>query len=124
MIASGRSFGAGDEFVSNRPSPSQRKFVSEAVERQIVEVKSRIKDPELAWMFENCYPNTLDTTVHTGKRDGKPETAPFDAGPDEGAATDDDDGDDEEEVEVVVVAVVALPLASSAIRPTTMSTRP
>ena len=27
------------------------------------------------------------------KRDGKPETAPFDAGPDEGAATD-DDGDD------------------------------
>ncbi|MGB7729896.1 MAG: glycoside hydrolase family 125 protein [Candidatus Acidiferrum sp.] len=52
-----------EAFVSKRPSVGQRKFVSRAVEETIVRVKSRIGDPELAWMFENCYPNTLDTTV-------------------------------------------------------------
>ena len=25
-------------------------------------------------MFENCFPNTLDTTVRAGRRDGKPDT--------------------------------------------------
>src|SRR5260221_13524847 len=54
---------APDEFVSKRPSVRQRKFVSEAVEAKIVQVKSAIADPELAWLFENCFPNTLDTTV-------------------------------------------------------------
>ena len=28
-----------------------------------------LKNPRLAWMFANCYPNTLDTTVHFGKDD-------------------------------------------------------
>lgn len=42
--------------------------------KKIREVKSAIKNAELAWMFENCYPNTLDTTVETGTRDGKPDS--------------------------------------------------
>ena len=61
-------------FASKRPPPSQRKFTSPAVERELVRVKSRIGDPKLAWLFENCYPNTLDTTVHNGTLDGKPDT--------------------------------------------------
>ncbi|TCP36608.1 glycoside hydrolase family 125 protein [Sphingomonas sp. BK235] len=48
---------------SKRPPLSERRFHSAAVEREIVRVKRRIADPKLAWMFENCYPNTLDTTV-------------------------------------------------------------
>lgn len=60
-----------DDFVSKRPPIKDRKFVSKAVEAKIAEVKAAIKDQELAWMFENCYPNTLDTTVEIGKRDGK-----------------------------------------------------
>ncbi len=48
---------------SKRPPPSERRFHSAAVEREIVRVKRLIADPKLAWMFENCYPNTLDTTV-------------------------------------------------------------
>jgi len=52
-----------------------RKFKSEAVEAQIVEVKRALgPDSELAWLFENCFPNTLDTTVRFGQLDGKPDT--------------------------------------------------
>lgn len=61
-------------FASKRPPKSERRFVSAAVERQLARVKAGIGDPELAWLFENCYPNTLDTTVQTGTRDGKPDT--------------------------------------------------
>src|SRR5438034_1991049 len=62
------------EFVSKRPPVGDRKFISKAVEAKIGEVKTAIKDKELAWMFENCYPNTLDTTVETGVRNGKPDS--------------------------------------------------
>ncbi|HQU82806.1 MAG TPA: glycoside hydrolase family 125 protein [Pyrinomonadaceae bacterium] len=64
-------FAQTSEFVSRRPPLKKRKFVSKAVEAKIAEVKSAIKDKELAWMFENCYPNTLDTTVEIGERAGK-----------------------------------------------------
>jgi len=60
-----------EDFVSKRPALKDRKFVSKAVEAKLAEVKSAIKDKELAWMFENCYPNTLDTTVEIGTRNGK-----------------------------------------------------
>lgn len=52
----------------------QRKFTSRAIERTIAEVKDFISNPELAWMFENCFPNTLDTTVTFRNRDGRPDT--------------------------------------------------
>ena len=61
-------------FVSKRPPRGQRNFTSPAVEAEIRRVKARIADPELAWLFENCYPNTLDTTVQPGTVDGKPDT--------------------------------------------------
>lgn len=61
-------------FESNRPPVDQRTFISESVEQAIRQVKASIKDPELAWMFENCYPNTLDTTVDFEVIDGKPDT--------------------------------------------------
>jgi hypothetical protein len=31
-------------------------------------------DPELAWLFENCFPNTLDTTVTFAVRNDRPDT--------------------------------------------------
>lgn len=59
-----------------RPAPAERLFVSDAVEKKIHEIKKRIKENAyLAWMFENCFPNTLDTTVHfTDAEDGKEDT--------------------------------------------------
>jgi meiotically up-regulated gene 157 (Mug157) protein len=62
------------QYPTHRPAPADRKFTSPAVEQQLSQVKSKIKDPELAWLFENCYPNTLDTTVHFQKNDGLPDT--------------------------------------------------
>jgi meiotically up-regulated gene 157 (Mug157) protein len=61
------------EFQSQRPLRAQRKFISEAVEAQIARVKKDLADEELAWMFENCYPNTLDTTVRFNVLHGKPD---------------------------------------------------
>jgi len=61
-------------FASKRPPVGQRKFVSHAVEETISRVEKGIGDPELGWMFENCYPNTLDTTVNFSISGGKPDT--------------------------------------------------
>ena len=61
-------------FPSRRPPLAKRKFVSEAVEAKISDVSKSIADPVLAWLFQNCFPNTLDTTVRTGVLDGKPDT--------------------------------------------------
>ena len=59
----------------NRPEISNRLFRSNAVEKEILRVQKLLKNAKLAWMFTNCFPNTLDTTVHFRKgSDGKPDT--------------------------------------------------
>ncbi len=68
------SFAAPTEFPRVRPPESQRKFKSVAVERAIERVQAHHTHPELAWMFGNCFPNTLDTTVDFAVVDGRPDT--------------------------------------------------
>jgi meiotically up-regulated gene 157 (Mug157) protein len=65
---------AAAPFISKRPPLAERRFTSQAVEREISRIRRQIADPEIAWMFENCYPNTLDTTVEIGTADGKPDS--------------------------------------------------
>ena len=60
-----------NNYRSNRPEATKRLFVSQAVEEQIAHIKQLLTNAKLAWMFENCFPNTLDTTVHF---DGKDDT--------------------------------------------------
>lgn len=68
-------FYAKADYISQRPPQSERLFISEAVEREIERVASQISDPKLRWMFENCFPNTLDTTVHFSiDEEGNPDT--------------------------------------------------
>lgn len=66
--------GRTQDFTSRRPPPGDRRFTSHAVEETILRVSEDIADPELAWLFQNCFPNTLDTTVDFGAVDGKPDT--------------------------------------------------
>lgn len=66
--------GAG-RYVSQRPEAAMRLFHSDAVEKEIRRITRLLKNPRLAWMFANCFPNTLDTTVHFRKdKNGKPDT--------------------------------------------------
>ena len=60
--------------LTGRPAPGERRFTSPAVERTIERVKGELADPQLALLFENCFPNTLDTTVDFGDLDGAPDT--------------------------------------------------
>ena len=55
---------AAQNYRSERPSEGNRLFTSEVVELKIQDIKAMLVNPKIAWMFENCYPNTLDTTVH------------------------------------------------------------
>jgi len=60
--------------LSGRPPAPDRRFHSPAIERTIAEVRSAVSSPELARIFENCFPNTLDTTVFPGDLNGHPDT--------------------------------------------------
>ena len=63
-----------NEFPIVRTPKAQRKFNSPAVEKLIAEVKKNIGNKEIGWLFENCFPNTLDTTVDFEIINGKPDT--------------------------------------------------
>ena len=60
---------------SKRPKAEDRLFRSVAIDQKIEEVKGLLSgSPKLVWMFENCFPNTLDTTVHYRMADGEDDT--------------------------------------------------
>ncbi|KAI9681032.1 MAG: hypothetical protein M1822_007106 [Bathelium mastoideum] len=56
-----------------RPAPQCRTFQSPLVEEVITDITTKMRDKDLARIFENAFPNTVDTTVRwhtdgTGKR--------------------------------------------------------
>ncbi|WP_333818743.1 glycoside hydrolase family 125 protein, partial [Ohtaekwangia sp.] len=61
-------------YISKRPEAGARNFTSKAIEDAIKEFKSHVKDEELGWLFENCFPNTLDTTVFLKAKGTHPDT--------------------------------------------------
>jgi meiotically up-regulated gene 157 (Mug157) protein len=61
-------------FPTVRTALSDRKFTSPAVENLIKQFHARAGNQELAWLFENCFPNTLDTTVDFSMNENKPDT--------------------------------------------------
>ncbi|MFO7446438.1 MAG: glycoside hydrolase family 125 protein [Ignavibacteriaceae bacterium] len=83
ILLSGISLGASGlqaktgtvlNYSTKRPPLLERKFTSEAVEEIIREIKGNLQNEELSWLFENCFPNTLDTTVNYKIIDGRPDT--------------------------------------------------
>ena len=64
-----------DVYEDKRPARQDRLFTSSAVEAEIERVVDMLENSRLKWMFANCYPNTLDTTVHpVESEDGRPDT--------------------------------------------------
>lgn len=74
LIFSNSLFANDKEFPTIRLPLAERRFSSEAVEQTITAVKKKMVNKELAWLFENCFPNTLDTTVDFEMINGKPDT--------------------------------------------------
>lgn len=73
---------SGSVFSSTPESPfpvvrklaAQRRFQSKAVEQVIAEFSAKVKNKELVWLFNNCYPNTLDIAVNMHTNSDKPDT--------------------------------------------------
>lgn len=64
-----------EAYADQRPAEEKRLFKSEAVEGEIARVCGLLTNERLRWMFANCFPNTLDTTVHYGEDEaGNPDT--------------------------------------------------
>ncbi|MBL1410190.1 glycoside hydrolase family 125 protein [Sphingobacterium faecale] len=64
-LASKLSFATGTmTFPTVRIAADKRHFSSPIVENAIKEFQKNVKNPELGWLFNNCFPNTLDTTIY------------------------------------------------------------
>lgn len=74
IITTGKLYAGKPDFPVVRIAEPERKFRSIAVENTIAEIKRSIGNKEVAWLFENCFPNTLDTTVAHKTIDGRPDT--------------------------------------------------
>lgn len=60
--------------LKSRPPIKNRLYASQSVERAIQEYSNKMKDPVIRRMFEQCLPNTLDTTVYYSEdREGVPD---------------------------------------------------
>ncbi len=57
------------------PNPRNANFTAPLSKHSCKERSARIADPEFSRLFNNCFPNTLDTTVEPGTFEGKPDTA-------------------------------------------------
>ena len=61
--------------TNQRPPSEKRCFSSPVIEDVIQKMRGKLGDPELAVLFANCFPNTLDTTVTLGSdAEGRPDT--------------------------------------------------
>ena len=74
MAAGAQVAPAPNPLEHGRPAEGQRRFRSKTIEDEIARVTPLIGDREIARIFGQCFPNTLDTTVFTGTVDGKPDT--------------------------------------------------
>jgi len=65
---------SGPGFPVVRVPATQRNFSSKVIEDTILNFQTGVKDQELCWLFGNCFPNTLDTTVTYNIKDDRPDT--------------------------------------------------
>lgn len=73
-IGNTKAYALSSDFKEVRTPLNKRHFNSTAIEQAIAEFSKNVKNKELAWLFGNCLPNTLDTTVNFSVKNGKPDT--------------------------------------------------
>lgn len=74
LAVSKLSFAYNPDFPIVRVAKAKRRFVSQAIEEAIQTFKANVPNKELGWLFENCFPNTLDTTVSFSINNNRPDT--------------------------------------------------
>lgn len=76
MISGGVSLAHNhkSDFPVVRTPEGERRFRSKVVDQAIRTFQANVKNKELVWLFNNCFPNTLDTTVFYSEKNNKPET--------------------------------------------------
>lgn len=74
LVGKTKAFAMSPQFPTVRVAAEKRHFTSPAVENAIAKFSSKVKDKELVWLFGNCFPNTLDTTVYYSEENGTPDT--------------------------------------------------
>lgn len=75
MLASKFSFAMPPaDFPVVRVAEKDRHFRSKPIEDMIKEFQKNVADKELGWMFNNCLPNTLDTTIYDETKDNRKRT--------------------------------------------------
>lgn len=76
LLHKASAFAAGRvaDFPVVRVPLALRKFVSKSVDNAITEFNANVKNKELGWLFSNCFPNTIDTTVFHAANNGIPDT--------------------------------------------------
>lgn len=67
-------WGQSGDFQVVRTAVGDRKFSSKSVETLISDLQKNIGNKELAWLFNNCFANTLDTTVDFSMNNGIADT--------------------------------------------------
>ena len=63
------SIGVNGNDDSGRPNPGNRTFTSPAIDAVVEKLSPLLADQDIAKMFINCFPNTLDTTVYNHTSD-------------------------------------------------------
>lgn len=74
FIVSKYGFGRESAFPEVRVPLGARRFTSKPIEDLITKLQKEIGNKEMAWLFHNCFPNTLDTTVEFEIINGRPDT--------------------------------------------------
>lgn len=74
VILGGNPIFGSKDFPVVRVATGKRNFQSRVIENAIEEFQRNVKDKELGWLFNNCFPSTLDTTVTYSEENGKPDT--------------------------------------------------
>lgn len=74
LFSDALALAADEPFKTVRVAADKRHFTSPAIEKAIAEFQANVPNKELGWLFNNCFPNTLDTTVTYKTTNGRPDS--------------------------------------------------